>query len=102
MGDPVSRFVRLSVVAVSSLAFACNLTSSAPDQAPSREAAAFADHHHEQGGGIENALFVNGGFEDGSLGGWTVTTPRNTSSGFAYPPASISDLRLQSSGSSAL
>ncbi len=42
------------------------------------------------------ALFQNGGFESGDLTNWTVNTYINN--GINYPPASVSDLQLQSGG----
>ena len=43
-------------------------------------------------------LFVNGGFEDGNLGGWTVSTNLNSRGIVNFPPATITDLGLQSGG----
>ncbi|MFT3912831.1 MAG: OmpA family protein [Anaeromyxobacteraceae bacterium] len=52
----------------------------------------------------EAPLFVNGGFEDGTTTGWTITTHltpagQYTSAGITYPPASLGDLNLRSGGS---
>jgi len=48
-------------------------------------------------------LFLNGGFEDGTRTGWTLTVNRTATSsgspsGVNYPPASIADLNLRSQG----
>lgn len=56
-------------------------------------------HHLKPLGGNSPAVFTNGGFEDGTLGGWSVTTGKNPSSGFTYPAASTADLHLTAGGS---
>ena len=49
-----------------------------------------------EAGHREDAVFVNGDFEDGGLSGWTVSTYRNL--GITYPPSTRADLMLQSGG----
>jgi uncharacterized repeat protein (TIGR01451 family) len=43
-------------------------------------------------------LFVNGGFEDGNLNGWTVDTNLVPGAGLTYPPTSIGNLNLVAGG----
>ncbi|ADO69149.1 choice-of-anchor A family protein [Stigmatella aurantiaca] len=49
-------------------------------------------------GHVESPLVNNGGFENGSLTGWSVAVNLNGSGLGAIPPASLSDLRLSSGG----
>ncbi|WNG20265.1 choice-of-anchor A family protein [Cystobacter fuscus] len=49
-------------------------------------------------GHLEAPLVANGGFEDGTLSGWSVSTNLNVSGLRAIPPATLSDLNLSSGG----
>ena len=45
------------------------------------------------------AVFTNGGFEDGTLNGWSVSTGSNNGASFTYPANSTADLHLVAGGS---
>jgi len=53
-----------------------------------------------QPGESNEALFSNGGFESGSLAGWTINTYLNNTGLAAVPPTSTAQLRLSAGGTS--
>ena len=48
----------------------------------------------------EAPVFVNGGFETGTLGSWTISTGLNTTGLAAVPPSSTAQLQLSAGGTS--